>query len=320
MAGFVGTETGPASVFLRNAARGLDRTRPEMRRMLFVLMGVVGVVLLIACVNLAGLMLARGVARQREIAVRRALGASRVRLVRSLLIEGLMLAFAGGTAGVLLVLEQHRAGECDDDGTGHGAVWPPADFGDRRSASGPHRLRAQRRCRADLQPASGRASHRASQATQLKQQAAGSSAPRMTLGRVLVAVQVGISVPLLVCALLLLRTVSNLGAVEAGFKPKGWPISGGYDCRAAACGGQRAMYQRVLNAVQAIPGVTSVTSIENVLVGGLTSNNNVNVNGQQKSLFTNAVGPGFVETMGMRLLAGRSPGLQDVAGTTASVC
>ena len=77
------------------------------------------------------------------------------------------------------------------------------------------------------------------------------------------------------------------------------------------------MYQHVLNAVHAIPGVTGVTSIENVLVGGLTSNNNVDVNGQKKSIYMNAVGPGFVETVGMRLLAGRTPGLQDVAGAPA---
>ena len=77
------------------------------------------------------------------------------------------------------------------------------------------------------------------------------------------------------------------------------------------------MYQHVLNAAQAIPGVTAVTSIENVLVSGLTSNNNVEVNGQKTSIYMNAVGPGFVETTGMRLLAGRTPGLQDVAGAPA---
>ena len=324
MTGFVGTETGPATVLLRDAARGLDQTRPEMRRMLFVLMGVVGVVLLIACVNLAGLMLARGVARQREIAVRRALGASRVRLVRSLLIEGLMLAFAGGSAGVLLTFWSSTVlanAMTTGLATGPFGRQPISVIVDMPLVLTTFGLSVVAALIFSLLPAARLT--RASQATHLKQQAAGSSAPRpgpcaagrMTLGRVLVAVQVGISVPLLVCALLLLRTVSNLGAVEAGFKPEGLAYFR-LDMTAArlTAAEKRAMYQRVLNSVQAIPGVTSVTSIENVLVGGLTSNNNVTVNGQQKSLFTNAVGPGFVETMGMRLLAGRTPGLQDVAG------
>ena len=316
MTGFVSAETGPASVLLRDAARGLDQTRPEMRRMLFVLMGVVGVVLLIACVNLAGLMLARGVARQREIAVRRALGASRVRLIRSLLIEGMMLALAGGTAGVLLTFWSSSVlanAMTTGLATGPFGRQPISVIVDRPLVLTTFALSMVAALIFSLLPAARLT--RASQATQLKQQAAGSSAPRMTLGRVLVAVQVGISVPLLVCALLLLRTVSNLGAVEAGFKPDGLAYFR-LDMTAArlSAAEQRAMYQRVLNAVQAVPGVTSVTSVENVLVSGLTSNNNVTVNGQQKSLFTNAVGPGFVETMGMRLLAGRTPGLQDVAG------
>ena len=316
VAPFVGADTAPAKVHLMNAARGLDQTRPEMRRMLYVLMGVVGVVLLIACVNLAGLMLARGVARQREMAVRRALGASRVRLVRSLLLEGMMLAIAGGAAGVVLTfLSSSVLANAMTTGlaTGPFGRQPISVTVDAPLVLTTFALSVVAALIFSLLPAARLT--RVSQATQLKQQAAGSSAPRMMLGRVLVAVQVGISVPLLVCALLLLRTVSNLGSVELGFEPEGIAYFR-LDMTAARLPAdeQRAMYQRVLNAVQAVPGVTSASSIENVLVSGLTSNNNVTVNGQQKSLFTNAIGPAFVETMGMRLLAGRTPGLQDVAG------
>ncbi|HUR22098.1 MAG TPA: ABC transporter permease, partial [Vicinamibacterales bacterium] len=308
---FTTGDTGQARVLLMNAARGLDQTRPEMRRMLYVLMGVVGVVLLIACVNLAGLMLARGVARQREMAVRRALGASRVRLVRSLLLEGLMLALAGGAAGVLLTFWSSGVlanAMTTGLATGPFGRQPIAVVVDTPLVLVTFALSVVTALIFSLLPAARLT--RASHATQLKQQAAGSAAPRMTLGRVLVAVQVGISVPLLVCALLLLRTVSNLGSVELGFEPEGLAYFK-LDMTAARLPAveQRAMYQRVLNAVQAVPGVTSATSIENVLVSGLTSNNNVTVNGQQKSLFTNAVGPGFIETMGMRLLTGRAPGL-----------
>jgi predicted permease len=253
------------------------------------------------------------------MAVRRALGASRVRLVRSLLIEGMMLAIAGGAAGVLLTF--WSSGVLANALT---TGLAPGPFGrqpisvtvDTSLILTTFALSVGAALIFSLLPAARLT--RASQAAQLKQQAAGSSAPRMTLGRVLVAVQVGISVPLLVCALLLLRTVSNLGAVDVGFQPEGISYFK-LDTTATRLPPeeQRAMYQQVLNAVQAIPGVTSVTSIENVLVSGLTSNNNVEVNGQKKSIYMNAVGPGFVETVGMRVLAGRTPGLQDVAGAPA---
>jgi len=316
VAPFAGGDAGPAQVLLLDAARGLDQTRPEMRRMLYVLMGVVGVVLLIACVNLAGLMLARGVARQREMAVRRALGASRLRLVRGLLIEGVMLAAAGGAAGVLLtfwssgILANALTTGLANGPFGRQPITVTVDTSLVLSTFGLSLVAA---LIFSLLPAARLT--RVSQATQLKQQAAGSSAPRMTLGRVLVAAQVGISVPLLVCALLLLRTVSNLGAVEVGFEPEGLAY---FRLEMTATrlpeADQRLLYQRILNDVRAVPGVTSVTSVENVLVSGLTSNTNVTVDGQSKSLYTNAVGPAFVETMGMRLLAGRAPGVQDVAG------
>lgn len=316
VAPFVGSNAAPARVLLMDASRGLDQTRPEMRRMLYVLMGVVAVVLLIACVNMAGLMLARGVARQREMAVRRALGASRLRLMRGLLIEGLMLAMAGGAAGVLLTLwSRDVLANALTTGlaTGPFGRQPIHVMVDTSLVMTTFALSLVAAVIFSLLPAVRLT--RVSQATHLKQQAAGSSAPRMTLGRVLVAAQVGISVPLLVCALLLLRTVWNLGAVDVGFQPEGLTYFR-LDLTAARLPDveQRSMYQRVLNAVQAVPGVTSVTSIENVLVSGLTSNTNVTVGGVAKSLYTNAVGPGFLDTMGMRLLAGRVPGMQDVAG------
>ena len=87
------------TVRLLPGGRGLDSLRKDTERPLAILGAVVAVVLLMACANLAGLMLARGVARQRELAVRRALGAGRARLIRVLMTETLLLAMAGGVVG-----------------------------------------------------------------------------------------------------------------------------------------------------------------------------------------------------------------------------
>src|SRR5262249_55574670 len=91
-------------IVLAPGARGLDALGRAASGPLGILSAVVGMVLLIACVNLAGLSLARGVARQRELSVRRALGANRRRLVRQLPIESSMIALAGGLCGGLLAM------------------------------------------------------------------------------------------------------------------------------------------------------------------------------------------------------------------------
>ena len=308
---------GPASVFLLDGSRGSDQNNRETRRLLFILMGVVGAVLVIACVNLASLMLARGVARQRELSVRRALGAARLQLIRGLLIEGVVLAMAGAMVGLLFTYWSRRvlttiltAGI----GTAPLSTQPLEVTIDLRLVLATFALSLTAAVLFALLPAWRLT--RASATGDLKHQVLGARSPRLTLGRSLVALQIAVSVPLLVGAILFLRTLANLGAVELGFNPQGLVY---FKVDPSTTGGSpadhAATYLDLLDRLRAIPGVTSATLVENALLSGWTSNGSVRVGDAQYMLYKNAVGPGFIDTMGMRLVAGRAPGIQDRPGT-----
>jgi predicted permease len=298
---------------LVDGSQGAQPVREGTARLLWFLLGVVGIVLLIACVNLASLMLARGVSRQREMAVRRALGAGRGRLVRQMVLEALVLTCAGTVAGLTLTLLSRDALRGLLTGSlGSGA------FGD---------LDMQ----VSLDPAVlGLSVTLATVATLafglfpalrlsgvdpigwLKHRGAGASNPRLTTGRALIAVQVAISLPLVVGAVLFLRTVANLGAVQLGFDPTdvaSFQVDPGYTTLPAAA--YPRLYQELLGRVGQVPGVRSVTLMENAPLSGIVSNGSIDVDGKRVVLYRNGIGPGFLETLGARLLAGRMPGLQD---------
>ncbi|HEX5216111.1 MAG TPA: ABC transporter permease [Vicinamibacterales bacterium] len=308
---------GPPAAHLLPGGRGLDQTSDDTRRLLFVLMGVVGIVLLIACVNLASLMLARGVARQREMAVRRALGAGRGRLIRGLMIEGVLLAIGGGAGGLLLTFWARKtlttlltAGI----GTAPLSRQPIEVSVDPGLIVATFGLSLIAAMLFSLLPALRLT--RASSGTEMKHQVVGAPTPKLTIGRLLVAVQIGVSIPLVVGAILFLRTLSNLGSVDLGFDPKGIVFFQIDPSKVAPTPPeQSAIYQELQNRIAAIPGVSAVSMIENVLLGGLTSNTQVQVDGKDVRIAVNGVGPGFLETMGMRLIAGRAPGIQDRPGS-----
>ena len=306
----------PATVHFLPGARGLDQTTDDTKRLLYLLLAVAGVVLLIACVNLASLLLARGVSRQREIAVRRAMGAGRARLARGFLLEGAVLALAGGSCGLLLTAWGRGALTAmltAGLGTAPLSVQPLEVSIDLRLGAVVLGLSLVAGLLFSLLPAIRLT--RPDGGAHLKHEAPGEATPRLTLGRMLIALQIAVSVPLLVGAVLFLETLSNLAAVDLGFNPQGIAF---FKLDPSGAGVREEefprVYQDVLNRIASVPGVTSATLLENALLSGVTSNTNVTVDGKQHNLFMNAVGPGFLETMGMRLLAGRAPGFQDRPG------
>jgi putative ABC transport system permease protein len=237
----------------------------DTSRMLWLLFGAVGCVLLIACANVANLLLARSTIRRREMAVRTALGATRGRVLRQLLTESLLLALAGGLGGLamawwgvdalkrLLPEDFPRRGEIALD-------WPALGFA--LSASMATALIF------GLAPA-WQAARRGLQET-LKDNARGSAGERShRLRGALVVAEVSLSLVLLVGAGLLFRGFLRLQAVDAGFDP-----GGVLTLRLSPSGGNFrqdpqyvAFYQKVIEKLAALPGVEAVGAINTLPLG-----------------------------------------------------
>ena len=298
------------AITLLDGARGFDSMRDTFEKPLWMLGGVAALVFLIACVNIAGLVHARGIARQQEFWVRLALGAGRGRLLRQALVESVVLAIAGGSLGVVLALWGSRAMVATLAGTWPTAIEVRPDLtlmlialavsGIAALAFGVlPALRLTSRQTADL----------------MRQSGAGAAAPRLRVGRALVLVQVAISVPLIVGAALFLRTIYNLASVDLGFEPRGLivfkmdPTLNSYNEARS-----KLLFGQVLERLQTVPGVHSVTLVENSLVSGWVSNTTFqSLDGKAKSMLMNRVGPGFFETVGLPIVSGRGLGLQDHA-------
>lgn len=300
-------------VHFLDGSRGLDSLRDTVEQPIVVLGAVVSVVFLIACINLAGLMLARGAARRQELAVRRALGASRPRLVRQLLLESLLLALAGGGVGLLLALWSGPAltaaltasvGEVAVRFELDGALVAAVLGISLAAAVLCGALPALRLTRRDTHDA-------------VRSHGSAESGGRLTLGRALIVAQIAASIPLVVGAGLFLRTLENLGDVDLGFDPHDLvifrlePVTITDDPDRVA-----AIYRQVIDELGAEPGVLAVSPVENALVTGWTSNTIVLVDGAEEPvrMYMNAVGPGFFELMRIPVIAGRTLLPSDDAG------
>ena len=294
------------------APQAISGLRERFSTPLAILMTAVGMVLLVACANVAGLMLARSATRQRELAVRLALGAGRARITRQLLTESLILSVAGGVAGILLAYWSVQSLVAF---MSHGGLWPShlaahldlrvlaftaaasiftgVLFGLAPTFRGIH---------LDLTPA-------------LKESPAAlaTAATRsrfLSLGGTLVIAQVALAILVLSGAGLLVRTLQNLKSINPGFDTRNLllfrmdPSLNGYKGPRS-----KSLYAELLARIQAISGVLSATYSFDDLLSGNSWITSFGIEGEVENtshatLGLNA-GPKFFETMGIPLVAGR---------------
>jgi putative ABC transport system permease protein len=288
---------------------GVSGLRRQYERPLWLLLAISGLVLLIACANLANLLLARASVREREIAVRLAIGASRRRLVRQLLSESLLLAVLGAAFGAVLaqVLSRGLVAFLTTTNNrlfvGLGIDWRVLSF----TAA----LAVTTCLLFGLLPAV-RATHLAP-ASAMRAGARGATAGRERFGlrRALVSTQVALSLVLLVGALLFVRSLQKLLAVDPGFHSEGI-LAVSLDLRRPNYAQERrpVIYRDLLQRISTRPGVVSAAQVGMTPVSGSGWNQTVRPEGagsgeSGKNSYFNRVGPGYFRTMGTTLIAGR---------------
>ena len=288
------------------AGTGVSSLRRDYEASLWLLLATTGLVLVIACANLANLLLARATAREREIAVRLAIGASRGRIVRQLLAESLLLSAIGAGGGLLIArwLSQFLVGFLRTDSnrifvdlttdwrvfafTGALAVATCLIFG--------------------LTPAIRATSTEPGAAMKAGSRGSTDSRERFGLRRSLVVVQVALSLVLVVGALLFVRSLRNLMLLDAGFRQDGVLVVN-LDLRGSGIAGQgrRAAFEELSARLRALPGVDAAAEAFIVPVSGSGWNNRIVIDGaaRTQNVNFNEVGRGYFRTMATPMLAGR---------------
>jgi predicted permease len=288
------------------ASTGVSTLRSDYQSPLNILLGVTGLVLLIACANLANLMLARATAREREIAVRLAIGASRGRILRQLLSESLVIALLGGAAGVLIAewVSGFLLSFLTND-TNRLFVDLRLDW----RVFGFTVLIAVGACLLfGLAPAM-RAT-RASPGSTIKAGGRGMTDghERFGLRRALVVVQVALSLVLVVGALLFVRSLRNLTHLDPGFREDGvLVVVADYRNARIAETDRNRVSRTIVEGLRALPGVTAAGQAFTTPVSGSFWNQHVVIGGaeQDGNVNFNSVGPGYFRAMAITLIAGR---------------
>jgi putative ABC transport system permease protein len=290
-----------------SAENGFSSLRKEYENPLWTLLAIAGLVLLIACANLANLMLARASAREREIGVRLSLGATHGRLIQQLLAESLLLAVAGAALGTLLSQALSR-GMVAFLSTARTHLFVDL-HPDWRVLGFTSALAALTCVIFGLTPAL-RAT-RVAPVVVLKSTGRGMTAGRERFGlrRTLVVSQVALSLLLLVGALLFVRTLRNLMTLDPGFRQQGVLVAQLDFSRLNLAAERRQDFKReLLDRIRAIPGIDSAADASIVPISGNTWNDEVVVEGAEKLKGTpnfSQITPGYFKTLRTPLLAGR---------------
>jgi predicted permease len=309
-----GTSEIRCRIKLEPGSKGLQEMRQQFSRPLWMLMGAVGLILLIVCINLASLLLARATARRHEIGLRLALGASRMGIIRQLLVESLLLSFVGGTVGIgvamagvplLLALISDPA-----------YPYVLLDSLDVRLLAFAACLSIATAVAFGLVPAL-----RASLVglnTTLKgstvQRSAGLHQRRITKG--LVSAQVALSLVFLVGATLLMRSLRGLYQVDTGFRLEGL-LTVHVPMGASLRLNRNSMQRDLLNRLTSVPGVLGVgLGTYAPLTGGIQSQE-ISVQGypERNRIGINLVSAGYFATAGITLLNGRDFSTLDTASS-----
>ncbi len=299
------------------ADTGVSALRRTYETPLWLLLSIAGLVLLIACANLANLLLARGTVRGREMAVRLAIGASRPRIVRQLVAESLVIAVVGAAIGAALaqalsrflvtflsVPERPVFVDLGPDWlvfafTAALAVGTCLLFGLAPA------IRATRTQPAVAMKAGGRGTT--------------DGRERFGLRRGLVAIQVALSLVLVIGALLFVRSLRNLTTLDAGFKQDNLLVANLDFRRAPIADASRiAAYQDLTDRLASLPGVEGAAQAFILPVSGSGWNENILVDGVRPKDYSNfnAVSPGYFHTMGTPVLAGRDFNSHDTPTST----
>ncbi|HET9362713.1 MAG TPA: ABC transporter permease [Vicinamibacterales bacterium] len=298
------------------AAGGFNPLRDNFAKPLLILMGIVGLILLLACVNLSGLLLARAAARQREISIRLAIGAGRGRLVRQFLTESLVLALLGGGVGLLMTGRfSQRLFELVTAGREVQLSVAP----DWRVIAFTAALALTACALAGLAPALQAA--RAGMNPALKDVAAHG---HTRLGRTLVVSQFAMSMVLVVGATLFVGTLVKLYAVDPGFKSDGVLVLNVRSTRPLPPDRATAVGSALVERLSASAGVRAASAARVLPVEGNLWDRTIQVegyafrSGESNSVGFNAIAPGYFATMGTPLLSGRDFGDRDT-GTAPKV-
>ncbi|HWY48215.1 MAG TPA: ABC transporter permease [Bryobacteraceae bacterium] len=296
---------------LLEGRKGISAASSQISSAIVVLMCMVGLLLLIACANVANLLIARATARQREISIRLAMGASRMRLVRQWLVESLLLALGGGMLGMLVA-----------EWTGEALLkFLPSDQSMLGISSQPDQrvllfalaLSVVTGVLFGIVPSLQ--ATKAELASTLKDQAAavlGGGRSHLRLRKSLVVTQVALSLMLLIGAGLFARSLYNVKNIDAGFHTDHLisfavqPSLSGYSQER-----MRALFEQLQQNIARLPGIRAASLAEVTLLSGDNEDTSIQIEGYQAKededmvVAQNKIGPGFFATLGIPLLAGR---------------